>query len=388
MPSSSTQRFENLPYTNLPGTGGSGFSQGEAYFRTATWTRTPGWPNVRPIPLNPYTMSLRKSNRGIKKILNPSNSPVPYTGTVWKYVGSEGGRYNSIPFVDDSQSKANSSARLRAMDQSANWAVNLAEIGQTYRSTLLVLARLSRAALGIYRADPKMVLSALAVTSRDARRVLRRPRGSDAAKLWLEYQYGWKPLYSDIYNSLSGATSRTNFGSFFRVTGNGRSEISGNRTQGMSGLERLEFYRISSLSKTQLDFSLSSSTIASLRNTGLSDPLSLAWELIPFSFVVDWFLPVGDFFRNLSATQGLSFVRGFTSTIKRTRVETSFRWPSGPANANKTLSGGVDIFEDVSFTRGILTSFPSVDPPRLRSPFSSTHIVNAIALFSANLKRL
>jgi hypothetical protein len=52
------------------------------------------------------------------------------------------------------------------------------------------------------------------------------------------------------------------------------------------------------------------------------------------------------------------------------------------------LSGGVDIFEDVSFTRGILTSFPSVDPPRLRSPFSSTHIVNAIALFSANLKRL
>lgn len=28
---------------------------------------------------------------------------------------------------------------------------------------------------------------------------------------------------------------------------------------------------------------------------GLTNPLSVAWELIPFSFVVDWFLPIGKY---------------------------------------------------------------------------------------------
>jgi hypothetical protein len=37
---------------------------------------------------------------------------------------------------------------------------------------------------------------------------------------------------------------------------------------------------------------------------GLVNPLSIAWEVVPFSFVVDWFLPVGNFLENLTSLAG------------------------------------------------------------------------------------
>jgi hypothetical protein len=48
---------------------------------------------------------------------------------------------------------------------------------------------------------------------------------------------------------------------------------------------------------------------------GLEDPLSTAWELVPYSFVADWFLPIGDY---LSAS---ALSRALTGTFVKTRFD-------------------------------------------------------------------
>jgi hypothetical protein len=43
------------------------------------------------------------------------------------------------------------------------------------------------------------------------------------------------------------------------------------------------------------------------RQLGLLDPLSVVWENIPYSFVVDWFIPIGDY---LSMLNQIPFLNG------------------------------------------------------------------------------
>jgi len=56
----------------------------------------------------------------------------------------------------------------------------------------------------------------------------------------------------------------------------------------------------------------------------LGNPMELAWELIPFSFVVDWFLPIGNWISALDATLHVTGTWG-TVTTKRNYLGTDER---------------------------------------------------------------
>lgn len=61
--------------------------------------------------------------------------------------------------------------------------------------------------------------------------------------------------------------------------------------------------------KSQVDVSTVLTNLASLLATNVA---STAWELVPYSFVVDWFLPIGDYIRNLTS---------FGSAIRRVSTQ-------------------------------------------------------------------
>lgn len=61
--------------------------------------------------------------------------------------------------------------------------------------------------------------------------------------------------------------------------------------------------------KSQVDVSTVLTNLSSLLATNIA---STAWELVPYSFVVDWFLPIGDYIRNLTS---------FGSAIKRVSTQ-------------------------------------------------------------------
>jgi hypothetical protein len=47
---------------------------------------------------------------------------------------------------------------------------------------------------------------------------------------------------------------------------------------------------------------------------GFINPAAVAWELVPFSFLVDWFLPVGDFLNSFTDLLGHSVHYPYTTT--------------------------------------------------------------------------
>lgn len=123
----------------------------------------------------------------------------------------------------------------------------------------------------------------------------------DLADRWLELQYGWKPLLSDTYEACKAYEARTSRPKSQRFTKQGTKS----GTQDVLGAVAKDRIKLSQ--KRRLSYSYERTEMLSLpRSMGLYDPLSLAWEVLPWSFVVDWFVPIGTYLQNLNQIPFLS----------------------------------------------------------------------------------
>lgn len=67
---------------------------------------------------------------------------------------------------------------------------------------------------------------------------------------------------------------------------------------------------------------------------GLTSPLSTVWELIPFSFIVDWFVNTSDLFASFEPHVGLEPITWWNSVVETTTFTTRVKSivPNGPAD--------------------------------------------------------
>lgn len=123
-----------------------------------------------------------------------------------------------------------------------------------------------------------------------------------AANHWLALTYGWRPLVNDVYNAaetlaetLLGESSRIG-----RVTARTRlirNEI-GQHQLGVSPSVWAKRTRV--IKETYRGvWKFEPTDWNTWGSFGVTNPASVAWELLPFSFVVDWFLPVGRYLEGL-----------------------------------------------------------------------------------------
>lgn len=126
-----------------------------------------------------------------------------------------------------------------------------------------------------------------------------------------------------------------------------------------------------------------------LSEFGLINPLEILWEVTPWSFVVDWFFPVGDWLSNKTADCGLSFKTG-TRKIKLVGKFTTNVLPQNGSSSGSP-SGSVDASNVVDFVgevidRTVLTDMPDLPPIRLKNPLSWSHGIETVALLVQRLK--
>jgi hypothetical protein len=118
------------------------------------------------------------------------------------------------------------------------------------------------------------------------------------------------------------------------------------------------------------------------------NPVSIAWELVPFSFVVDWVFNVGGYLNNLE-TGLLQNCRGAglgaTSFISQiTAVDQS-------VNLAGTSSTGADV--NVSFSQKYiqfnrsLSGYPLPRPPSFKVNLGSNQLLDSAALLAQLLNR-
>lgn len=137
-------------------------------------------------------------------------------------------------------------------------------------------------------------------------------------------------------------------------------------------------------------FRIDDAQLRDLEQFGLIDPAQVFWEITPWSFVVDWVIPVGTWLASLRSTEGLEF-RGLTRSLQTTgrydlKTPAAFD-SSGFPNMSNTL-GVTGAFYGRLNLREANQALPDNSLIlTAKSPYSLSHLLEAIALTVQRLRR-
>jgi len=302
-----------------------------------------------------------------------------------QYIGSLFGSASDVFFVMDAEgwrpgnvnhqnfdSNLLNGAITKALDklanQKADMGTNIAEGREAIHMVTGNSSKIWKAMLALRRGNLKGILSALEMNPRD---VLY---GKFPANRWLEYQFGWKPLIEDIYDSYQKFHEVVNRD--LVVTGKGSMKVqkSGEQYFGPNGGP----WTVDAKAMCRIDAFIRTPELRQANQWNLINPLALAWEVEPFSFAVDWFMPIGGTLEALTASAGLDFLSGSQTQIRETRQSASFQ---GSGGFTIIQDGKVEI-EKFQMRREPLYTFPFPQfYAKTKNPFSSTHTANALALW-------
>lgn len=263
---------------------------------------------------------------------------------------------------------------LKIGDGKADLSVAMAEARRTSNMIADAASTLFRAALAVRRGQVRRVPGILGL-SRSPRRM-----SGQLANRFLEVKYGWSPLMSDIYGSVELLRQQLLRGLF--VTGVRNLVDTSSITKGTyRWLEQssLKDYSVSGelfrLHQCKMTGRVNDGFMRSAQMSGLVNPGLLAWEIVPYSFVVDWAIPIGSFLEACTATQGLDFVGGYTLTAGSLSLQ-------GAQNAPLGMSGPprkVDVNSN-SMERLPLNEWPTARV-YAKSPFRTGNVLSALALW-------
>lgn len=198
---------------------------------------------------------------------------------------------------------------------------------------------------------------------------------------WLEFTYGWSPLIGDIKSVADNVVGRCH-GLSNRITATGNVVINERRVSAPTP-------SYPSLSETAVG-RVSVRVVCQMRpdfDPGLSiwttfNPVSLAYELSPYSFVIDWAFNLGSYLRSLET--GLLFQTqyqyGCVSTLSRveyTAVKRG-RVQGDPRNATRFYMTAKKVV--TSFTRDLSPSYPIPSFPKVDVNLGSSRLLSAASL--------
>jgi hypothetical protein len=121
--------------------------------------------------------------------------------------------------------------------------------------------------------------------------------------------------------------------------------------------------------------------MSAARQMGLANPTTIIWERIPWSFVVDWFIPIGTY---LDLIGQVPFMKGRWLVTKSIRWKTSGSYQMHPTASRSPASPSVDCDWERFNLQRYLTANPGVPFPNFKvaGAVHGKRIGNAIALAS------
>jgi len=273
-------------------------------------------------------------------------------------------------------------ARNNLKSASVDLGVAFAERKQTVGLVTETATRMGRSIRYLLRGQTRRAMDELGISSKK-----RAPRGSNVPNKWLEMQYGWKPLLSDVYGATDSLAKRTR--DDWRITAKATKSNSISKSVeydakgagwGFISVEgrKSVFARIDCAPQSEILISLSS--------LGITNPLNVAWERVPFSFVVDWFLPIGNYLDSLDAMLGYE-CRGYSSSLL-VRAEWTIVGRSGTVSGSYKIKNSYEGGKKLVYLERIASSsVPIPTPPSFKDPRSLGHMANALALLAGAFGR-
>lgn len=216
---------------------------------------------------------------------------------------------------------------------------------------------------------------------------IKQPKGASRSKQfadnWLEFHFGWSPLIGDIHTA--GEILQKPLGAV-KARGRGRvnvHDVSGNYP--VHPPAQNSYYEfVDAIYRVQTGCTVKSvnSDLWLMNQMGFVNPAVIAWEAIPFSFVVDWFTGFGAYLEGLTGTVGLEIADSYT-----TRKLASTHGVSHQSQS--LLTGFWEVYSAQGGSRFVERSLGHLSPQvRLGvSRVSPTRGITAISLLLQVLKR-
>lgn len=288
------------------------------------------------------------------------------------------------------QRRASNNLLSNAKDQKADMATTLAEGGKSLGTIVTGVGKITKAITALRKGDLKGAAEGLGIATSQRRqrrfnRTARRDQEKAIADSWLEMQYGWKPILLSVYDAarLTADTLAPIYVS--SVSGKAKERFDKSVPQsyqdGAGRVTRVDTTRGQVEYRYKAYFIMTNESAHRAAMSGLTNPAVVAWELMPWSFVIDWFLPIGKWLSLMDATSGLTFHRGFVTWRKECVVSRDYL-RKAPTHFRQTTQGWRN--EDVG--RNKLTAWPSPSFPQPRLPSTLSQLASGLALLS-NLRK-
>lgn len=278
--------------------------------------------------------------------------------------------------------------RLKALSTSVNLATNLAEGKQS----IDMITSMLKTALTAYRHARKGFLRDVmyGIGKRDGskswRKALRtlglhgtKPAQNLGGRV-LQFNLGIAPLAGDMHQAVQDyMKSGPNAVFITRVDGSAGSPKLGPSKQYIDDQGYLPMtvsYQEANFAKARLYVRLRHPSQASAAALGLTNPLSVAWELVGLSWIVDYAIDIGGWLNAIDAPLGWVFVTGYMSL--RAESKATFSGLSSPTSGQSIISGERRNF---AFKRAVYDTFPVPALPDFKNPVSLKHALNVVALF-------
>jgi hypothetical protein len=252
----------------------------------------------------------------------------------------------------------------RIRNQVRGNAVNLAMALAEYKQT----AELFHSLVKVVTSRGKSLARGFAGTKQASRTV---------AKRYLAYQYGVRPLCSDMIGSYealkhAAATRQLVQKGVVRTLAFGQRQGVVNPSSSTMTGTAISLVSKQVIYKTVYRATMSPTTLNSvLARHGFANPISLGYELVPYSFVLDWWTNVGDVLASLDNLLLIDtlMVRDSSRIVTIWDVSAS----------NKNVSGGYKIIKIVD-SRSAPVAISRINTFQYKPSTSLTHILNGLAL--------
>jgi hypothetical protein len=211
---------------------------------------------------------------------------------------------------------------------------------------------------------------------KNAGRVAKRHRPSFVRKTWLEYAFGWRPLIADIDNAIDAFySSKWAHPIFEMVKGTGREESTSLSDTSVIDVGALHDVTFRTWAKEEVFYKYFGihhnigNGVSNSHSAGFNPAefVPTVWELIPYSFLVDYFTNIG----NIVSSWSYRFlVNGFTSVTNRrvyqqNLVDIGYKWRMIDPwySHSQTGSPGAASYDVTQFARSrdAVLSIPSLE---------------------------
>jgi hypothetical protein len=323
---------------------------------------------------------------------NPNATKLTFTG----YYGAYQERYvPTIAFPDPNlvdQERLIALACIAARNGIAPIALqgltSVAELPKTLSLIASVLQRLRQVRQGCKRGNLRLITRALGV--RHTKGVNRRAwLKKSLEERWLEFRYGISPLVYDVQGAVKALDPDRDLTPRLVSRATRRDvQKSGtvvNRDQTWYGLFKYTFANTEDIQVRAYCHYKADMTYLPARDFGLTELPLTAWELVPFSFVVDWFVNIGDWLEALTPKLGIKILsEGYTVKRKLLSLRT-VSWTKQTVSGNSYDASGsflnsVDECERLNVYRVPYIDILYTIPP-VNIKINVKRAIDAIALF-------